>query len=240
MAPQVQNLSDIVASLNSTYDPQRAAVTQQIGTAQQNGQNAVAGLNAAKDQAFNNITQTANDRGMLFSGFTPDQQAKYTASTFLPAMVNLNAKTQDNINKLQQTILGLNTAQNQQANGIQQGQIKNLNDYNINSQKLAQEMAIAQMNNDARLKAASISASRQSAPSTSQIMANDAAALHQKFAQSGLIGNDGYISPQTYAQGLNIWQQAGHDQKSYDSLFSGLRNPHNHNTDYKLATGWGS
>lgn len=168
--PVVQQLSDIIGGLNSVYDPQRAAANQGVATTQQDATNAEQGINAQKDQAFQGITNTAQGRGMLFSGFAPDQQAKYTAATYLPSLVKLHATANDNIAKLQQNILSLNASQQTQAQGIQQGQQKNLQDYQIQQQQAAVEQAkmqqalqIAQMSNQTKLQAAGITAGASSA-----------------------------------------------------------------------------
>jgi hypothetical protein len=238
MAPQVENLSDIIARLNAQYDPLRAQAQQQVGNAQTMATQAEAGINAQKNTAFQTIDNTANSRGVLFSGFTPDQQAKYTAGTYLPALVNLHAKTQDNITKLQSSILALNQQQNSQAEGIRNGQQATLAQYQTDQQKLAQQLAIAQMNNQAKLQAASISAGAK-APKTltaAQQRQTDANALYTQLQK--VAGRDGFISPADYAKGLSLWNSAGYTQKDFDAIFAGLRNPNNKH--YKLSSGWGS
>lgn len=209
MAPQVQNLQDIVAGLNSVYDPQRQAAQSGVATVNQNVTDATQGLNAAKDQAFGQITNNANAKGMLFSGLAPDQQYKYTAATFLPALTKMHSDANDNITKLQQAILGLNANQQKDAMGIQEGQKKTLSDYQVEQQKsadeqqkMAQQLAIAQMSNQTRLQAASISAAGNGGQ-MSQYQQLQAAQAQQKFiadnykvmAGKGSGGGIAYVGP---------------------------------------------
>lgn len=90
-APAVQNLQDIIASINAAQAPQNQAIDQSIASNDQSGSAQVAGLDAAKTNAFSQIDQGASNKGMLFSGFTPDAEAKYTGSTYLPALARLQS-----------------------------------------------------------------------------------------------------------------------------------------------------
>lgn len=222
MPPTVQNLTDIISGLNGIYDPQRQSVNSQIGTTQDQATAAETGLGAAKDAAFGNITNNAQAKGMLFSGFTPDQQAKYTASTYLPALVNLHAKTQDNIAKLQNSIIQLNAQQQTQATGIQNQQKTDLNNYNIAQQqaeqarqKLAQELAIAQMNAQSRVDAAQISASSRgnSGPTAAQIKQQDMSTIANTLNSKK--GRDGHVSQETWNAALDAWTQAGYGASEF-------------------------
>lgn len=50
------------------------------------------GLQQAKTDAFQGITDQANRRGLFYSGIPISEQAKYTGATFLPAVANLRAR----------------------------------------------------------------------------------------------------------------------------------------------------
>lgn len=86
---QPRTLDQIISSLGSVYDPQvrsiqeqQAAVPGQITSQEQ-------GLQAKQDTAFGDILGGARRRGLGFSGIPLQEQARYTADTYLPALANL-------------------------------------------------------------------------------------------------------------------------------------------------------
>lgn len=128
--PQVQTLDQLMSATNPIYDPQRQDIQSQIGQTTDAGQAAEQGLAATQNNAFQNIAQMASNKGMLFSGFTPDQQAKYNAGTYMPALANLKAKVGDNIAKLQSALIGLDTDQRKGAMSEQANQQSQVADFN--------------------------------------------------------------------------------------------------------------
>lgn len=88
-----QALSDIISSLDAGYAPSRALIQQQIDAlpAQQDAQQQ--GLQAQASQSYDDITNAARDKGIGFSGIPISEQAKYNATTFLPAVANLKTST---------------------------------------------------------------------------------------------------------------------------------------------------
>lgn len=88
-APAVLNLQDTIAALRAAQQGNYDTLTQQEKDLATNEANQTAGLAAKKDAAFGQITNNAQTRGALFSGFTPDAQATYTSATYLPALANL-------------------------------------------------------------------------------------------------------------------------------------------------------
>ena len=152
MQPKVQSFEEIMAELNPLYDPSRQAINNQITNVQQQQLPGVNAINNQKNLEFENIAQTAQNRGVFFGGFQPNEQAKYVGSTFLPAMAQLqsgiNTQTNNLTGQLAELDAGVRTAaqtrQGQQATAMaaweQQQQALALE-----QQKLAQQMAIAQM-----------------------------------------------------------------------------------------------
>lgn len=88
-APVVKNLSDIIAELNPSIQGQRDLIQQQIKDNETSGTAQIAGLDQAKNNAFRRIVGESQDRGALFSGFSPEQEARYTGETYLPALAKL-------------------------------------------------------------------------------------------------------------------------------------------------------
>lgn len=92
-APAPQTYDQAYGSLGSVYDPQVQAAQAQVAPQ-------MSALDQAKVNAFRDITSSANSKGMLFSGFAPDQQAQYIGTKYLPAVANLQAATTNAVNKL--------------------------------------------------------------------------------------------------------------------------------------------
>ena len=133
-----QELSSIISELNNVYDPQRQLVKQQQQSLDPAMQAEQQGLQSAQQDAFKSITEAANRRGMFYSGVPISEQAKYTGSTFLPAVANLRSKYQQQQFNLQD-----------QLNKIQQEQYSKA--YDIRANQLSQEEA--QRRFDAQLAA---------------------------------------------------------------------------------------
>lgn len=125
-APNVADLGTLISQYQSAFAPEQANITNQITQNDQSGQAQAAGLQAKQTQAFGNITQQSNDRGAYFSGFTPDAEAKYTASTYLPALANLQSTIAATRGSLLGKSAALNTSANTSAINEQKTQQQNL------------------------------------------------------------------------------------------------------------------
>lgn len=130
MPPTVRTLDELYSQSNSLYDPLRNNYRSQMSAAEQSLPELEKPLYAAKDRAFKDISQLASNKGMLFSGFAPDQQAKYVGEKFMPALTDLRSKVQDNIGRLQSALLGLDTEQRKGAMGLRENDLSKLYDYN--------------------------------------------------------------------------------------------------------------
>lgn len=118
-----RELSSIISELGNVYDPQRQLVQQQQQALEPALQAEQAGLEAAKSDAFQAITEAANRRGMFYSGVPLAEQAKYTGSTFLPAVANLRSKYQQQRFNLQDALNKIQQEQYSQAYGIRQKEL---------------------------------------------------------------------------------------------------------------------
>lgn len=169
MQPPVRSLDELMAATQSIYDPQRQAINQQINQTSSQLPQLEQGLFAAKDRAFKDISQLASNKGMLFSGFAPEQQARYTGEKFLPALTGLRSKVQDNIGRLQSALLGLDTEQRKGAMTTREGDLSQLYNWNqeqdrrkweAEQKKIGYEQELQKLREAARLRAA------DSAPAT--------------------------------------------------------------------------
>lgn len=103
-----RELSAILTELNSVYNPQRDLINKQVGELDPMQKAEEQGLEYAKKDAFDQITNQANRRGLFYSGIPVQEEQRYTGGTFLPAVANLRSKyaqqrfnLQDALNKLQ-------------------------------------------------------------------------------------------------------------------------------------------
>ncbi len=206
--PTYQQAFDQTAGV---YQPQTNLIQSQIDALPGQEQATLSSLDQAKVNAFRDIGESANAKGVLFSGFTPDQQAQYIGTKYLPAYAEAKTATANAKTSL----------------------LSKINDINFQRSQAAQGTVNAAQTAAAKAQAASAKAPKLSAV---QVKQDDTSALYGQLQK--LAGKDGYIAPDAYAEGLKLWQSAGYTAKEYDALFSGLRNPNNKR--YRLATGWGS
>lgn len=96
-----------MSEISASYQPQKDVLNQQIGTLDPQLQAETQGLDAAKTDAFNQITDQSNRRGLLFSGIPLAEQAQYTGANYLPAVANLKSKYAQQRFNLQNALAGL-------------------------------------------------------------------------------------------------------------------------------------
>lgn len=155
-APQVQALNDIIGQITAAQAPEQAQIDNNIAQNETSGAAQTQGLDAAKTAAFGGIENAANAKGMEFSGFSPNQEATYTGSTYLPALAKLQATIASTRNTLMGQKATLGTQANTQALTTQQDQQKELDAYNSQQQS---EQAAA----DAAAKAQAFTAQEDAA-----------------------------------------------------------------------------
>lgn len=121
----VRTLDQILGELGSVYDPQinsirtrQAALPgQQVAEEQ--------GLQAKQTQAFDDILGGARRRGMGFSGIPLGEQAKYTATEFLPAIARLRTASKQEATSLEDMINQINERRTTTALGLRQQDVDN-------------------------------------------------------------------------------------------------------------------
>lgn len=97
-----RSLDQIMQSIDSIYAPQRDTIQSQINALPAQADAQIQGLNAAKTNAFSDITAGANNRGVVYSGIPIAEQARYVGEKYLPALAGVQqAQTQQ-----QNTLLG--------------------------------------------------------------------------------------------------------------------------------------
>lgn len=117
-------LQQIMAELDSVYSPQKDVYSSQINALPGQQQAELGGLEAAKTDSFNRITQGANRRGVAFGGIPLAEQASYLGQSYLPAVANLKGRFQGQKSDLQLRLAELGAKQRGDAQGIYQWEME--------------------------------------------------------------------------------------------------------------------
>ncbi len=91
----MRSFDQVLAEVNKQSDPQRQTVLKQVADLPRQYKAEEAGLKATQSQAFDEILGGARRRGLGFSGIPIGEQAKYTATEFLPAVARLKTSVND-------------------------------------------------------------------------------------------------------------------------------------------------
>lgn len=230
-APTVRNLNKLVTEIGKSIQPQQKLLDEQIVSNATAGKAQEAGLEAKKVQEFENIEQGAQNKGMYFSGFSPDEQAKYTSGTYLPALAQL----QQTIAQTRSELLGkkadLNSNVFDKAFSTREGDVAAVRDWSkMNAQqqfdaRQAQLTRDFQATESSRDRAAAAANAANSKASPADVLDADRRAIASELSK--VTGGDGYVSPGSYATMRNQWASAGYDTKTFDSYFASYRNPKN-------------
>lgn len=232
--PQVRDLQALIAEQTAALQPQYQLIDQSVASNEQAGAAQEAGLSATKDKSFKNIEQTAQNKGMFFSGFSPAEQAEYTASTYLPALAQLQstiASTRSNLlgKKAELGKGAFDAATNIRENDLQvlRAWEKMTAEQQFQATEAEKQRVFEAKQNQAQLAARSGGGGGggSSGPSAAQ---SAAAAL------ASVTGRDGYVSPGDYQKFKNQWVAAGAGSgASFDQQLGAFRNPKN--KAYKLG-----
>lgn len=234
-APQVRTLDQLSNLYNTVYQPQ--IQQEQAGIASANSRLAeqTAGLDAAKTNAFGDITQAAASRGATFSGFTPNAQAKYIGEKYLPALADLRTANEQTIQGINKNIAQLQAEQRTRAIDTREQDLAKLYDYQKTQQQhvwetqaadLAYKREMAKLQQQQKFEASQNAANRASSgTSETERYRGDAAAVAANLASK--TGSDGYVSPTTWAQQKAAFIQQGWTAQQFDQAFAGYKNPKN-------------
>jgi hypothetical protein len=148
MQPTVRTLDQIMAELGSIYEPQVQSIQQRMNLIPEQTKAEEAGLQAKQSNAFDDILSGSRRRGLGFSGIPLSEQAKYTASDYLPAVARLRQQSKDQAMSLQDAIYGIKERQQNQALSQRQYEQQRYDSYQsemrqIEAQKAAQRAAAA-------------------------------------------------------------------------------------------------
>ena len=180
MPPQVRDLQALIAEYGKAYDPQRALIDADITANANAGAAQEAGLQAKQTQAFKTIEQRGQNKGMYFSGFSPDEQANYTSDTYLPALAQLQATIAATRSQLLGKKADIETDVYNKAFNTREGDIKQKNDWQSEQERRAWQAEQDRINREfqasenAKGRAASAASSRASAGPSLELRRNSA------------------------------------------------------------------
>ncbi len=206
--PTYQTAYDQTASV---YQPTIDTINSQINDLPNQENATLSSLDQAKVNAFRDINNSSNARGVMFSGVPIDQQAQYVGTKYLPAVAAAKTATTNAKNTLLGKINDINFQRSQQAQKTVEG-----------AQAEADKVAAA------NAKAAT------AGPSTSQKQAtlqSDATAIDKYLTP--LRGRDGYLSPHDYNAALSAWVQDGYTKTQYEAIFGKYKNPNQPKNQYQ-------
>lgn len=227
-APAVRNLNSLISEIGKSVAPQKALIDADIASAQQAGEAQVAGLDATKDRTFGQIEQRASDKGMLFSGFSPDAQAEYTATSYLPALAQLQAQIAQTRSQLLGKKADLDTNVFNQAFSTREGDINR--NFTYNERVAGQKFSANEAERDRQFQAREAAAARaaSAAQSAAARAAEPTAAQNMSTALTAKVGGDGYVSPGTWNALRAQWTSGGYGSAAaFDQAFADYRNPKN-------------
>lgn len=202
-------------SLGYKYDPEVQSVNNQLNAIPGQQQQALSSLDQAKVNAFKTIGNNANARGLLFSGYQPDQQESYTKNTYQPGVQKVNDTAAANTKSLQDKITEINRARSVDAATL----VQNTKDQQAAAAAAAQKAAVA----------AQTKATKAAQPTTNDI----ANSIRVNLVKNS--GKDGYVSPGDYAKAYVDWINNGQSANSFDATFGKLKNPKNGYYNYAIT-----
>lgn len=247
-APKVRNLNNLVKEIGKSVAGQKTLIDADIQANQRAGDAQIAGLQAQQQQAFGQIEQGAQNKGMLFSGFTPNEQAQYTSTTYLPALANLQATIAQTRSALMGKKADLDTNVFNKAFDTREGDIGRRfqftervegQKFQTSERKASQKFSADQAAQERAFKAAESQRDRSAAAANAAAAnAADTAAFFDQTRRDvakdlkDMAGKDTYVSPNTWNNLKSQWVGSGYDAKTFNSYFSNRINP-SHKKDYK-------
>lgn len=130
-----QAIDEILKELDAGYNPSRDLINKRLAAVPGEAEAQIAGLDAKKTAAFDSITAGARNRGMGFSGIPLEEQAKYSATDYMPAVAGVRKSQNEVTNNLTDALNNINLDQRKTAYQIRDNQV---------AQDIAREQQAAQ------------------------------------------------------------------------------------------------
>lgn len=216
--------------LDKIYSPQVDLINKQYQAQLPQFAAEEASLKQAKLNAFRDIGDIAQRRGMFFSGFQPTEQARYVGEKFLPGLAKVaQGRQQLSLNRLE-SLTGIRTQKAEKRLSFRE-QLR---------QEAVQRARDKQAHqNSLELQSRSSSGGRSGggtygSSGVGQAFSAIAGEMHK------LRGKDGKVSPSTFKNARAEWSSAGFKTSDFDKQFAYLVNPShwwNYGISSKLVPG---
>jgi hypothetical protein len=118
-----REINQIIQELESAYAPQKKQIQEQISALPSYYQSQVAGLEQARQNAYQDIVRRANARGVAYSGAPIQEQQVYTGERYLPALAGLRQQEGTQTFNLQQALGKIGETQRLRAEEIRQQEL---------------------------------------------------------------------------------------------------------------------
>ena len=209
--------------LAGIYDPQKTILQGQIAALQPEYEAQLSGLEQAKVNAYRDIETTARGRGMQFSGFSPEQQARYTGERYLPAVAGLKSQLQGRKSALELAMAELGSSQGLQA-------------LNLWRDEQTRRQAAEQFDKELALKREMAVWDRDTARMTRGGSSSKDLTTRDIWGAIGsnlyaVRGGDGYVSPNDYKLAKQDAIEMGMSASDFDDRYANLVNP-SHSWEY--------
>jgi hypothetical protein len=136
-------LDQILQELHAVYNPQKDQYNQALSQVDPQQQAEEQGLQAAKTDAFAQIDQGANRRGLFYSGMPIAEEQKYVGQNFLPSLANLRSKYAQQKFDLTNALNKVTSDEYSQAYGIHQNEVDSEEKQREFDRQLAAQQAAA-------------------------------------------------------------------------------------------------
>jgi hypothetical protein len=136
---QPRTLKQIIAEIDPVYRSQVSTIRSQQKALPGQIRAEEAGLQAKQTQAFGDILGGARQRGLGFSGIPLGEQAKYTATEYLPALARLRQSGKEQATSLEQAILGIRERQQGAALGQRQYEQQRYDAFQSEQRQIAEQ-----------------------------------------------------------------------------------------------------
>lgn len=118
-----REIDQIMQELEAAYAPQKKQYQEQISALPSYYQAQTAGLEQARQNAFQDIVRRANARGVVYSGAPIQEQQIYTGERYLPALANLSQQEGTQTFNLRQALNKIGETQRLAAEQIRQQEL---------------------------------------------------------------------------------------------------------------------
>lgn len=118
-----RTLDQIIAEIGSPYQSQINTLQERAASLPEQIKAEEAGLAAKQNEAFGNILSGARQRGLGFSGIPLGEQARYTATEYLPSLARLRQSGREQAMSLQDAIANVQIQRNQYAQTLRQAEL---------------------------------------------------------------------------------------------------------------------